>query len=424
MSRLPQELLDIVVSQLEGDTPTLRACALGCRGLVSLAQTRLFYKVVLNQAAPSERNVKKRSQCQKLSRILDISPHLASLIKDLRIVEDDESRAKWVSTEWRTLSAVLSRLELRRISIRCIESSLDWDRLHRQLKASLQAVFSSPHIDAIQLHGILMLSAPQECALFHIFANCHSSLQQLAFSYSIAKYFTRSLVIPPVWSPKLRSLVIDAAHENVVDILDGLSSPAMDYSRLRTLSLRGFDNVEIGKLLVAIKDRNVLEDLEVRYPYFTGQEAFFHWMNYDADLPPDTRVAGQDGLQFLPNLRAIHLHVCCTSVAHEELAALVRSCAANTGVEKIVLDVFVHNAAIYPVSEWTALAIAARNLNKRVEVFLGKECGVGFPEQPSLEVSFEECMGKAAEALAVPSSGLTIQRSTSYPYLSKIYDSW
>ncbi|KAJ7666006.1 hypothetical protein DFH06DRAFT_1185618, partial [Mycena polygramma] len=407
MPRLPQELIDIVVSELYNDTPSLRACALACRDLVSLAQTRFFYKVVLHQAAPSERNVKERTQCQKLSRILDISPHLASLIKDLRIVEDDRRRAKWVSTEWRTLSAVLSQLDLRRILIRCAEAALDWDRLHRQLKASLQAVFSSPRIEAIQLHGILMLSAPQECALFHIFANCHSSLQQLAFSYTIAKYFERSLVIPPVWRPKLRSLVIDAAHENVVDILDGLSSPAMDYSRLRTLTLRGFSNADIGKLLIAMKNRNVLEDLEVRYAYWT-----------------DTPDAGQHGLEFLPNLCAIHFHVCCTSVVHEELAAFVRSCAANTGVEKIVLDVFVHNAASYPVSDWTALAIAARDSNKRVEVFLGEEFGIEFPRQPGLEISFDECMRKAAEALAVPSSGLTIQRSTSYVPLVEIYDSW
>ncbi|KAJ7666005.1 hypothetical protein DFH06DRAFT_1295200 [Mycena polygramma] len=406
MPRFPQELLDIVVSELDNDTPSLRACALTCRDLVSLAQTRLFYKVALHQAAPSESHVKKRSQCQKLSRILDISPHLASLIKDLRIVEEDRRRATWVSTEWRALSAVLSLLDLRRISIRCAEMALDWDRLHRQLKASLQAVFSSPRIEAVQLHGIL-ISAPQECPLFHIFANCNASLQHLSFSYRLRKFFERSLVIPPVWRPKLRSLVIDADPQNVVDILDGLSSPATDYSRLRTLTLSGFSSAAIGKLLVSMKDRNVLEDLGVHHP---------HWM--------ENTDAGVHGLQLLPNLRTVHLHVYCTLV-HEELATLVRSCAANTGLEKIVLDVFVHNAAsCYSVSDWTALAIAARDLNKRVEVFLGQEFGIKDPRPGRLELCFDECMKRAAEALAVPSSGLTIQRSTSYVPLVEIYDSW
>jgi hypothetical protein len=262
-SRLPRELFDIIVDELRADIPSLLACAQSFRAMVPSAQAQLFYKVVLHQPAPSNNGRKRPSHCQKLSGLLESSPHLASLIKDLRIVDDDPLLSTWVVNEARTLARVLPLLDLKRISVRCTTASLDWDSMHRGLKTSLQSVFAFPRLESIQLHGIL-ISAPPECALFHIFMDSHVNLQHLSFSYRLRRHRDRSLFVPPVWEPKLRSLVIDANH--VIDLLHGLSSSAMDYSRLRTLTLSGFIDSEINELLAAIKDCNVLEDLNICYP--------------------------------------------------------------------------------------------------------------------------------------------------------------
>jgi hypothetical protein len=220
--------------------------------------------VILHQPAASSGI--KRSHFQKLSRVLESSPHIAPLIKDLQIVDDGPHP---VLSEWRTLSGMLPLFVLKRISIRCTKAPLDWDRIHREFKASLQGVFASPRLEDIQLQGVL-ISAPQECALFHIFMNAHADLQHLSFSYKHRKSDESSLLIPPVWAPKLRSLVIDTSH--VKGLLRGLCSPAMDYSRLRTLVLSGFTDSDIKELLFAIKDRNVLEHLKIGYPGSNGWE--------------------------------------------------------------------------------------------------------------------------------------------------------
>ncbi|KAJ7918491.1 hypothetical protein B0H13DRAFT_293237 [Mycena leptocephala] len=197
---------------------------------------------------------------------LDSWNHPPTLLLSSRICESSTTiplLSTWVVNEARTLARVLPLLDLKRISVRCTTASLDWDSMHRGLKTSLQSVFASPRLESIQLHGML-ISAPPECALFHIFMDSHANLQHLSFSYRLRRHRDRSLFVPPVWEPKLRSLVIDANH--VIDILHGLSSSAMDYSRLRTLTLSGFIDSEIGELLTAIKGRNVLEDLNIYYP--------------------------------------------------------------------------------------------------------------------------------------------------------------
>ncbi|KAJ7858720.1 hypothetical protein B0H13DRAFT_2075750 [Mycena leptocephala] len=376
-NRLPRELLDIIVSELRTDIPNLRACALSFRAMVLSAQTQIFYKVILHQPAASSGI--KRSHFQKLSRVLESSPHIAPLIKDLQIVDDGPHP---VLSEWRTLSGMLPLFVLKRISIRCTKAPLDWDRIHREFKASLQGVFASPRLEDIQLQGVL-ISAPQECALFHIFMNAHADLQHLSFSYKHRKSDESSLLIPPVWAPKLRSLVIDTSH--VKGLLRGLCSPAMDYSRLRTL-----------ELLFAIKDRNVLEHLKIGYPGSNG--------NTDAGL---------NGLRFLPNLRTIHFH---RLDRPHELVKCLRYCAANASLEKIVLGVFLHKAVYFPKSDWMALATASKDLNKTVQVFLG-EFGPKDLWPQWLESNFFRCLEAAGEALAIPSSGLTIERSTSLNYV-------
>jgi hypothetical protein len=75
-----------------------------------------------------------------------------------------------------------------------------------------------------------------------------------------------------------------------------------------------------------------------------------------------------------------------------------------------VLGVFLHKAVYFPKSDWMALATASKDLNKTVQVFLG-EFGPKDLWPQWLESNFFRCLEAAGEALAIPSSGLTIERS-------------
>ncbi|KAF7360246.1 hypothetical protein MVEN_00753400 [Mycena venus] len=392
---LPRELLDIIIDDLRTDGPSLRACALSFRAMVPFAQSRLFYKVVLGHAQKSLESVTQRTPCEKLSRLLESSPHLASFIRDLRIVDNDPRLDPWVLSEARTLSRILPLFDLKRISVRCKREALDWDKMHRELKTSLLRIFASPRLEAIQLHGLL-LSAPPECPLFHVFKDSQPNLQHLSFSYRLRDKRRRSLSPPPVWAPKLCSLVIDADY--AVDLLDGFSSAAMDYSRLRTLILSGFSFSEMNKVLYAMKDRNVLEHLSI---VDSGSE--------------NTSEANLDGLRFLTNLRTIRYRLYLVF----EFMTLLGHLAANAPLEKIVFEVFVHNAVYNSISDWTALALATKALSKPVKVLLG-EYGVRDPRPGRLAFCLNECFERSKEALAT-SSRLTITEATSYVPLSEMW---
>ncbi|KAJ7126341.1 hypothetical protein C8R44DRAFT_851793 [Mycena epipterygia] len=410
---LAQELLDIIIDELHTDIPTLKACALSSRAMVASAQIRLFHKVVLGPpAAPSGNGIKKRTDCQKLLRLLELSPHLSSLIKDLCILDDDPLVESWILRAGRTLSALLPLLHLKRISIRCRTAYLDWNHIPRGLKASLEGVLASPSLQSVQLHGVL--SDPPECPLFHIFKDSHT-LEHLSFSYiqKLEGEFARALqldpphssglVAPPVWAPKIRSLVIDKMNDHHIHLLRALLSSAVDYSRLSQLTFSEFTEAEVNEVLSAVQDRNVVEHLGI-------------WYRYSHSF-----TAGLPSLQYLGNLRTIQLNLKAMHVP-EELAAIVRVCATNASLEKIVMQVCVYQAISYPTSDWMALAIAAKNAGKIVQIFLGEFFIL--QDRSKFDGFARDCLDNAEAALAIPSSGLTITAATSHVHLVDMYDGW
>ncbi|KAJ7126279.1 hypothetical protein C8R44DRAFT_874644 [Mycena epipterygia] len=415
---LAQELLDIIIDELHTDIPTLKACALSSRAMVASAQIHLFHKVILGPpAAPSGNGIKKLTHCQKLLRLLESSPHLSPLIQDLRILDDDLLVDSWIFRAGRTLSALLPLLHLKRISIRCRAAYLDWNRIPRGLRASLEGVLASPGLLSVQLHGVLY--DPPECPLFRIFKDSHT-LEHLSFSYmqKLEGEFARALqldpphssrlVTPSVWAPKIRSLVIDKMNDHHIHLLRALSSSAVDYSRLSQLTFSEFTEAEVNEVLSAVQDRNVVEHLDI-------------WYQYNHSF-----TVGLPGLQFLGNLRTIQLNLKAMHVP-EELAAIVRVCGINPSLEKIVMQVCAYQAISYSASDWTALAIAAKDTDKLVHIFLNKSIlqSPSVIRDPSKFDGFvRDCLNRAGAALAIPSSGLTITPATSPVRLVNIYDGW
>ncbi|KAJ7833071.1 hypothetical protein B0H13DRAFT_2111576 [Mycena leptocephala] len=86
ISRIPQELIDIIVHENDTDSATLRSCALVCRAFLPSAQASIFSEIEL---------IPKGSRAELLYEILVDSPHLRRHVRTLRI--SDAGIDDWTS---------------------------------------------------------------------------------------------------------------------------------------------------------------------------------------------------------------------------------------------------------------------------------------------------------------------------------------
>jgi hypothetical protein len=86
ISRIPQELIDIIVHENDTDSATLRSCALVCRAFLPSAQASIFSEIEL---------IPKGGRAEPLHEILVDSPHLRRHVRTLRI--SDAGIDDWTS---------------------------------------------------------------------------------------------------------------------------------------------------------------------------------------------------------------------------------------------------------------------------------------------------------------------------------------
>ncbi|KAJ7832841.1 hypothetical protein B0H14DRAFT_2309282, partial [Mycena olivaceomarginata] len=84
----PQELVDIVVNNLQDDTPSLKACSLTAHTFVPSARIHIFKRIEIMPPNdnPGSKEPPSRSPCQKLLKMLNSSPHIAPFVEELSIV--------------------------------------------------------------------------------------------------------------------------------------------------------------------------------------------------------------------------------------------------------------------------------------------------------------------------------------------------
>jgi hypothetical protein len=368
-SVFPQELVDIVIDQLHDDIPSLKAFALSFRAAVASAQIHIFHKVILASPRQSGGGL-VHSPVQRLCRLLASSSHLAPLIKDLRIIEDGPGQ--WVSKSSRALSTLLPLLDLKRISILVRGMPLDWDHLHRELKAALQTVFRSPGLEFVQLCGIY-IGNPSHFPLFHILRDAPAGLTTLAVSYSAPRENVSPHVIPPSWLPRLQSLAIEF---NAWDdhIPRSLSNPVVDLSRLQSLSLSCVGISEIRLLIdTMVEGGNVLQDLNIWFvrglssPFGIGHANVYSFAG-DPYLP-------HAGFALLSSLRSARFTVIRGATEAEDLINIVNDCAANPSLQLVVLDVGLAIFLQDAVEQWADIAAAVASGGKVTDILFTNHVG-------------------------------------------------
>ncbi|KAJ7131707.1 hypothetical protein C8R43DRAFT_657570 [Mycena crocata] len=267
--QLPQELLDLIVEEIPDDLSTFKACSLTSRAFVTSARARLFHTVRL---LPPSRypTAKETTPCQKFYKLLSSCPHLAVLVKDLRIVEGndrdqewqglDNSGARWISKASRTLSLILPLLHLERFCFQA-KPKLDWETLSRSLKSALKDLFAAPQLRVLVLRGIV-IKTPQNLISMITEGN---GLRSLALSYIMARRRVPELSIPSGWQPRLQSLAF-SDHYTSARFARALMASNIDFSHLRSLSLSGLNNPEIRALLEAFPPTNIVDTLRIWCP--------------------------------------------------------------------------------------------------------------------------------------------------------------
>ncbi|KAF9556593.1 hypothetical protein CPC08DRAFT_711088 [Agrocybe pediades] len=90
-SKLPHELHELIINELDGEEDALKQCALTCRLYRHLAQALLFSSVVL-QFLPGSK------PAQKLLATLAQSPHLANYVRCLSLRGNTTGHGHWFTT--------------------------------------------------------------------------------------------------------------------------------------------------------------------------------------------------------------------------------------------------------------------------------------------------------------------------------------
>ncbi|KAJ7614803.1 hypothetical protein FB45DRAFT_1108925 [Roridomyces roridus] len=215
---VPQELVDLIIDDLEGDTTSLRSCCLAARTFVLPAQVHLFKKIEFHPPEPTG-----GVPCRRFYEIIAVSPHLTALVQDLRIIMGEVKYARipsWLVTEG-TLADILPLLKLRHISIVGEPShgkwirpyNLEWDQLGASLQSAMVNILSSPTLDEASNLKSLSISS--------VFFSSRTYVHD-------GKYSRR-------WHPKLTSLFM--AERGCHWFCDHFVNAQIDLSGLVTLTL-------------------------------------------------------------------------------------------------------------------------------------------------------------------------------------------
>ncbi|KAJ7608201.1 hypothetical protein FB45DRAFT_946951 [Roridomyces roridus] len=280
---MPQELVDGIVENLEGDTLSLKCCSLAARTFVTPSQRQLFRKIEIVPPSGIGDN-----PCQRLYDTLVKSPHLAELIVELRIVlMNDETSVEyedgdladghcpqWILSDEALslpLSLTLPFLKLKGISL--VEDSIQesndggrfsmhWNTLGGALKSALADVLSSPTLESVRLRGIVF-DCPRD--LLSLFSGA-MSMKSLTLSRIYFDSPSESHEAWPeaqTWSPRLTCLVLAAMEGD--EFVEFFLNPAIDLSQITSFTVATGAKKVTSDIIAAVSSHNRVEHMAVFY---------------------------------------------------------------------------------------------------------------------------------------------------------------
>ncbi|KAJ7608347.1 hypothetical protein FB45DRAFT_1129541 [Roridomyces roridus] len=240
---VPQELVDLIVHNVD-DKSSFLSCCFTARSFVQPAQAQLYKNIEFLPPGSGDDS----DPCEKFYNSLMSTPHLATLVQELRIVSVvAQSSEDWNtrmgsslitdSQRTRSLSLILPLLDLKRISLvedcpsEWVKCSLDWEQFDSPLRSALATIFASPSLESAELRGLRISSPPKLMSLFSEAA----SLKSL----SISRVRLQSLDDPTSWpasgpwKPQLANLFISALRGD--HFCEIFLDPRVDLSQVTSL---------------------------------------------------------------------------------------------------------------------------------------------------------------------------------------------
>ncbi|KAJ7273036.1 hypothetical protein C8J57DRAFT_264509 [Mycena rebaudengoi] len=331
-SVLPLELLDTIVNELRDDVMSLRAYSYASSLLRSSAQEHLFSHITL---LPPQSDTKP-TPCERLYRILSLSPHLASSVKCLEMVEGytvdrdpiRRSGFTWISAgRDADLAPLLDLLPLQRISLRCYNPGrLPTWLLSTRVKNSVCQALQSPILTSLHLGEIKF-----EPSDFYLFFDACSSLKELHLYRLSSRIQGNPEQAFDGLKPQLESLTISHCTE---EILRNLLSPRLplDLTHVRNLAIQGYVTP------------NQLEDL-LKRPAGTLQ----HLGLWDHIMPVGI-VAEEKIYLFKQHTSLKSFHI--SSFGDNSWPLLFEHCSS---LERITIERLPHDFLKLSASEWKEL---------------------------------------------------------------------
>ena len=152
MPRLPQELIDVIINQVD-DRKTLKACSLVASSLVCSSQRLLFHTVDLDNAILTSR---KKAYARFL-RLLILNPLLGTYVRSLRLGDDSEDfgfSRSWIihAKNLPQLFQLLPRLEI--FSLTFNSDERNWKSIPAEIRSAFERLFYLPTVQSVSLEFI------------------------------------------------------------------------------------------------------------------------------------------------------------------------------------------------------------------------------------------------------------------------------
>ncbi|KAF9457646.1 hypothetical protein BDZ94DRAFT_196311 [Collybia nuda] len=313
---IPTELLEIIVGLVHDDHTALKALAATSHRSLRQSQRLLFSSIILGQPDHSDIGL---SPCQKLHNVMRESPHLATYVRHLSIIDGarhidqplhgwlgflrnispcrEGSAFGWVAGE-KTLPEVLCQLVnvehlVIRGSISPLDPCLNWGKLPMDTRLALLATVQRPLLSSISISHtsafIPLLSCATGPKSVILSNNCVEScqLQDMALQH------------PPQRICQIDTLDTGVSLNRDWSMLVEYGS-WIDLSQLRSLTVRGTGSLWKHRELIQqlFKSSATLENLHVYLPspcpptYLTSLNPFLCLRSLCVDICPRNMTSG------------------------------------------------------------------------------------------------------------------------------------
>jgi hypothetical protein len=237
-SEIPQDVIDLIIGELDGDSDALKQCATVASSFLHPSRRRLFSSIHFHN----------QGQAGRLHELLTSVPGISLYVYELRFWwdswEEDNNHSAWLRND-RTIAKVLKMLPgLRALTWGWGLSRLDWETdLSNELRSALVDLFQAPNLRVVTITNVERLPWSILSAFTHV-----KKLNLLYVEFEGPSAFPAS---PTFALPQLEALVCTLCQTGRdVQLFTPTSSTFPNLSYLSIWSVLGDHDAEFNQRII------------------------------------------------------------------------------------------------------------------------------------------------------------------------------